>query len=147
LEEAKIITLPKPVEDRTLPQNLLPISLLPKTAKLFEKVILNVVQRHIGERGLLNASQFGIHSSHNMTLKCMRLTNNVTLNCNTSTTAVFLDIKKAFDTTWRTGMLYMLSKIFSFQEEILYLGGRRNVYAKDNASQGATRICLVPFSV
>jgi hypothetical protein len=30
---------------------------------------------------------------------------------NMSTTAVFLDIEKAFDTTWRPGLLYKLSKL------------------------------------
>jgi retron-type reverse transcriptase len=28
-----------------------------------------------------------------------------------STTAVFLDIEKAFDTTWHSGLLYKLSKL------------------------------------
>jgi hypothetical protein len=62
--------------------------------KRFEKV----VQKHVGERGPLNASQFGFRESHSMTLQCMRLTDHVTLNFNNnnnnnngSTTAVFLD--------------------------------------------------------
>jgi retron-type reverse transcriptase len=84
-----------------------------KTGKLFAKVILKIVQRHIGERGLLNANQFGFRASHSSTLQCMRLTDHVTLNFNNnvSTAVVFLDIKKAFDTTWHTGLLYKLSKL------------------------------------
>jgi hypothetical protein len=35
----------------------------------------------------------------------------VTLNFNMSMAAVFLDIEKAFDTTWHTGLLYKLSKM------------------------------------
>jgi hypothetical protein len=37
----------------------------------------------------------------------------VTFNFNNkmSTAAVFLDIEKAFDTTWHTGLIYKLSKL------------------------------------
>jgi hypothetical protein len=81
--------------------------------KLFEKVILKIVQRHTGERGLLNANQIGFRACHSTTLQCMRLTDHVTLNFNNnmSKAAVFLDIEKAFDTTWHTGLLYKLSKL------------------------------------
>jgi hypothetical protein len=45
----------------------------------------------------------------------MRLTDHVTLNFNNntsmSTAAVFLDIEKAFDTAWHSGLLYKLSKL------------------------------------
>jgi hypothetical protein len=42
----------------------------------------------------------------------MRLIDHVTLNFNNmSTAAVFLDIEKAFDTTWHNGLLYKLSKM------------------------------------
>jgi hypothetical protein len=111
-EEAEVITLPKPGKDPKFPQNLRPISLLSTTGKLFEKV-LKIVQRHTEERGLHNACQFGFRAHHSTTLQCMRLTDLVTLNFNNnmSTPAVFLDIEKAFDTTWHPGLLYKLSKI------------------------------------
>jgi hypothetical protein len=43
----------------------------------------------------------------------MRMTDHVTLHFNNkmSTAAVFLDIEKAFDTTWHPGLLYKLSKL------------------------------------
>jgi hypothetical protein len=47
---AKITILPKPGKDPIFSQNLWPISLLPTTSKIFEKAILKIVQRHIGER-------------------------------------------------------------------------------------------------
>jgi hypothetical protein len=94
-KEAKVMTLPKPGKDSKLPKNIRPISLLPTTGKLFEKVILKIVQ-HIEDKGLLNASQFGFRARHSTTLQSMRLTDHVTLNFNNkvSTDAVFLDIKK-----------------------------------------------------
>jgi hypothetical protein len=62
---------------------------------------------------LLNASQFGFRARHSTTLQCMRLADHVTLNFNNkmSIAAVFLDIEKAFDTTWHPGLLYKLSKL------------------------------------
>jgi hypothetical protein len=79
----------------------------------FEKAILKIFQRHIEERYLLNASQFGSRAQHSTTFQCMRLTDLVTLyfNNNMSTAAVFLDIEKAFDTTWHLGLLYKLFKL------------------------------------
>ena len=110
---AKIITLPKPGKDPKFLQNLRPISLLPTTGKLFEKVICKILQKHTVEGNLLNASQFRFRASHSTTLQCMRLTDHVTLNFNNnlSTAAVFLDIEKAFDTTWHPGLLYKLLKL------------------------------------
>jgi hypothetical protein len=159
-KEAKLITLPKPGKDPKFPQNLRPISLLSTTVKLFEKVILKIVQRHIDERDLLYASQFGFRARHSTTLQCMRLRDHVTLNVNNnmSTAAVFLDIEKAFDTTWHPGLLYTLSKmhfptsliklISSFLSKRKFsFGRRRNVYAQRNTSMGATKFRLIPILV
>jgi hypothetical protein len=102
LEGSKITTLPKPGKDPKFRPNLRPISVLPTTGKLFKKIIPEIVQRHIEDKGWLNASQFGFLAHHSTTLRCMRLTDQVTLHFNNkmSTTAVFLDIEKAFDTSW-----------------------------------------------
>jgi hypothetical protein len=54
----------KPGKDPKFPQNLRSINLLSSTGKVFEKVILEIVKRHIGENNLLNASQFGFRARH-----------------------------------------------------------------------------------
>jgi hypothetical protein len=113
-----------PDKDPKFPQNLRPISLLSTTGQLFEKVILKILQKHIDERGLLNKSQFGFRERHSTTLQCMKLTDLVTLNFNNkmSTAAVFLDIEKAFDTTWHSGLLYKLPKL-EFSTSLIKLIG------------------------
>jgi hypothetical protein len=75
--------------------------------------MLKLVQRHIQERNLLNASKFKLSVSHCTTLQCMRLKDHVTLNSNNnmSTSAVFLDNEKACDTMWHPGLLYKISKL------------------------------------
>jgi hypothetical protein len=113
-KEAKIITLSKPDKDPKFPQNLRPISLLSTTGKLCEKLILRAIQKHTEERNLLNSSQFGFRADHSTALQYMRLEDHVTLNFNNnnmSTAAMFLDIEKAFDTTWHPGLLYKLPEL------------------------------------
>jgi hypothetical protein len=105
-KEAEIIALPK------CPQNLRLSRLLSTTGKPFDNVILRLLHRHIQERNLLNASQFGFRTCHSTTLQCMKLTNQVSLNSNNNMlkAAVFLDIIKAFHTTWHPRLLYKLSE-------------------------------------
>jgi hypothetical protein len=81
--------------------------------KLFEKLILRPTQRHIEERILTEFSQFGFCAHHSMTVQGMRLMDCITLNFNNniSTAAVFLDIEKAFNRTWHTGLLYKSSEL------------------------------------
>jgi hypothetical protein len=114
----------KPGKDPKFPQDLRTISLLSMMGKLFEKVILQILQKHINERDLLNASQFGFRACHSTTLQCMRLTDHVTFNFNNkmSTAAVLLDVEKAFDTTWHSGLLYKLSKL-EFSTSLIKLIG------------------------
>jgi hypothetical protein len=75
-----------------------------------QKVSLKVVQRNTEKRNLLNASKFGFYACHNMTLPCMRPVDHLTLNYNNkmSMTSVFLDIQKAFNTTWHPGTVSTL---------------------------------------
>jgi hypothetical protein len=61
-KEAKVVALPKPGKDPKFPQNLRPISFLPSTGKVFEKVILEIIKRHIGERTRLK--QVSLASVH-----------------------------------------------------------------------------------
>jgi hypothetical protein len=119
-KEAK--ALPKRGKDPKFPQNLRSISLLPSTGKFFETIVLEIIQRHIGGRNLLNANQFGFRERHDTTMQCVRLADHVTLNLNNkmSTAAVFLDIAKAFDSTWHHGLLYKLSKL-NFPTNIIKL--------------------------
>jgi hypothetical protein len=157
-KEAKVITLPKPGKDSKFSQNIRPISLLSTTSKLFEKVILNIVQKHIEERGLLKASQYGFRARHSTTLQYTRLTVYVTISFNNmSTAAEFLDIKNSFDITWHSGLLCKLSKlefstsliklISSFLSQRRFSVSVRNIYTKGNASRGAPRFGPVTFFV
>jgi hypothetical protein len=114
-KKAKVVKLLKPGTEPKLPQNLHSISLLSTTGNLLKKVILKIVQWHIEEKGVLNASQFGFLAHHN-TVQCIKLTDHVNLNFNNnmSMASVFLDIKKEFYTNWYLGLLYKLSELKLF---------------------------------
>jgi hypothetical protein len=91
----------------------------------------------------------------------MRLADDVTLhfNNNVSTAAVFLDIGKAFDTTWRCGLLHELSELelptsyikliasFFSGRKFKSFGGRRIFYDKKNKGRGASRFHSCPSIV
>jgi hypothetical protein len=122
-KEAKIIALPNPGKNAKFSKNLLPINLRSTTGKRFEKLIIKTLHRHIEERNVLNTSQFGFCARHSTTLQYMRLMDHVSLNFNNnmSTAAVFLDIEKAFDTTWHPDLLYKLS-----ESQFRFVGGDEN---------------------
>jgi hypothetical protein len=107
-----VVALPKPGKDPKFPKNLRPISPLPSTGKVLESYFRNC-KKDIGEINLLDASHFGFRARHSTTLQCMKLADHVTLHFsnNMSTAAVFLDIEKAFYTTWQHGLLYKLCKL------------------------------------
>jgi hypothetical protein len=149
---------PKLGKDPKFPQNVHPISLLSTRGKLYEKFILRIIQKHAEERNLPNASQFGFLEDNGMTLQCMMQEYHVTINFNNniSTVVVFLDIEKAFDTTWHSGLLYKLSKlefptnliklIASLLTDRKFSLGRRGILfcAKRNSGSGASRFRLCP---
>jgi hypothetical protein len=94
---------------------------LSTTGKLFEKVILRTIQKHIEERNLLNAGQFGFRANHSTTLQCMRLADHITINFNNmSTAAVFLHIEIASDKTWHSDLFYKSSEL-AFSTSLIML--------------------------
>jgi hypothetical protein len=101
-EGGKFITLPNPKLTSAKP-------LVHYGQTIWEE---NIPKARWGKK-LLNASQFGFRVDHNTKLQCMRLEDYIILNFNNNmpTAAVFLDIEKAFDTTWHFGLLYKLSEL------------------------------------
>jgi hypothetical protein len=114
-KEAKVVILQKPRKDPHFCQNLRLISLLSTASKLFKKVILKIVWRHIEERGLFNVSQFGFRACHSITRQCMRLTDYFTLNFNSNMSmAVILDNWKIIWYNMWIKVLFSLFKLSSF---------------------------------
>ena len=91
-------------EDKQDCNNYRPISLLPNISKIFEKIIKNRLSKFLEENNYLFSKQFGFRNKHSTTHALIDLTETIrkALDDNEFTCGVFLDLKKAFDTskTW-----------------------------------------------
>jgi hypothetical protein len=69
--------------------------------------------KHTEERKLPNASQLGFRADHSTTLRCMSLTDHVTLNFdgNILAAVIFLNIEKSSTKGGKSGLLYKLSEL------------------------------------
>ena len=86
--------------DRDDLNNYRPISVLPTTARVFERLLYNQMYTYLADNKLLGQQQFGFRSIHSTALALGKSINQWLMNVNSGelTSVVFLDIKKAFDT-------------------------------------------------
>lgn len=103
----RIIMLPKPGKNVLKPESYRPITLLSTISKVFEKLLLLHLRPHIEPRD----EQFGFRAEHSTTHQLARVLHHfaVALNKREQPVAVLLDMEKAFDRVWHTGLIYKLS--------------------------------------
>ncbi|GFY08606.1 probable RNA-directed DNA polymerase from transposon X-element [Trichonephila clavipes] len=109
-KEAIIFPILKPGKNKILPTSYRPISLLPKLSKITESIILTRLKIFIYTNNLLNPNQYGFTNKLSTLHPLLNLTEAITegFQNKKSTGAVFLDIQKAFDRVWLTGLTYKL---------------------------------------
>jgi hypothetical protein len=109
-KEAKVIMLQKPGKDHTSPLNYRPISLLNSLGKIFERIILKRLNFQLRELQLIRNDQYGFKKGHSTTHTLLRNIERIThgFNNNKATVALFLDIERAFDKVWITGLIAKL---------------------------------------
>jgi hypothetical protein len=109
-KEAVVLPIPKPNKPHNMPQNYRPISLLNTLSKIAEKIILIRLNKHLSANNIIINEQFGFRSKHSTVQQLTRVVEYITLNFNLKlfTGMALLDIEKAFDSVWHTGLLVKL---------------------------------------
>ena len=110
---AKVIPIPKPNKNISLPVSYRPISLLPCLSKVAEKIIKKRLDLFLNKNKILIDEQFGFRREHSTIDQLARFINDITKNFNEKkhTGAIFLDLEKAFDNVWHNGLIYKLIKL------------------------------------
>lgn len=113
----EVIMIPKPGKPLSEVASYRPISLLPVTSKIFEKLLLKRLQPLIEERSLIPDHQFGFRRKHSTIDQVHRIVNTIekSLEAKQVCSSVFLDVSQAFDKVWHQGLLYKLYNTLSYE--------------------------------
>ena len=111
----KGLTLPilKPGKSENETASYRPITLLPCMGKLFERIIDRRLEYFLESGNKLNPAQCGFRKRLSTYDVLLRIENEITgaLHCGEICIAVYIDLKGAFDSVWRKGILLKLSKM------------------------------------
>jgi hypothetical protein len=122
--------------------NYRPISILSSVSKVLERLMYNRMTAFLGEHDILYSSQFGFRSGMNTQDAIARFVNTVTDNLDKTidTSALFIDVAKAFDSLNHNILLYKL-KSYGFKDIVYnwfetYLIGRLQYVELNNVTSG-----------
>jgi hypothetical protein len=112
-KHAKVVMLPKPHKDHTVPKNYRPISLLSCIGKLFERIICSRLVSILDAKNFFNPFQTGYRKGRSTQEHLFRLTQSIFngFKQQKCTLAIFLDCESAFDAVWTNGLRYKLFEI------------------------------------
>ncbi|GFX09102.1 RNA-directed DNA polymerase from mobile element jockey [Trichonephila clavipes] len=107
---AVVIPILKPGKNPKLAESHRPISLLPILSKLAEKIISARLNDYLENENILVPEQHGFRPRLSTTHQLLRVVEYIKdgIDRHQYTAAVFLDIQKAFDRVWHTGLLFKL---------------------------------------
>jgi hypothetical protein len=105
--QAIIIPIPKPGKDHTNPSNYRPIALTSCVCKTFERMVNKRLVFYLENHGILTQYQSGFRKSRSTLDQVIRLESAVreAFLRREHLVAVYFDLEKAYDTTWKHGIM------------------------------------------
>ena len=90
-----------------------PISLVSSIMKLFERVIKQRLRSHLEQIGFINKHQSGFRRANSTSDHLFRLSQSImeSFNGRQHVVAAFLDVEKAFDNVWHSGLRYKIFQL------------------------------------
>jgi len=137
--------------NRTNVANYRPVSVLSVTSKVLEKLVGNQVSRYMAQNNLLTVYQSGFRRNHSTASAVLKIVEDIrsAINSRQVTVALFLDLRKAFDTVNHAILLSKLKKL-GFDRDATkwftsYLSGRSQCTSlQSQCSEMAAVTCGVP---
>ncbi|GFV39591.1 probable RNA-directed DNA polymerase from transposon X-element [Trichonephila clavipes] len=110
LGKKPLFSILKPGKNKNIPSSYRPISLLSTLSKITESIILTRLKEFLYTNNIINPNQYGFTNKLSTLHPLLNLTEAISegFQSKKSTGAVFLDIQKAFDRVWLTGLTYKL---------------------------------------
>lgn len=108
-----LIPIPKPGKIPTETTSYRPIALTSCLSKTMEKIINSRLLLHLEKHNILNPHQSGFRKSHSTFDGLSRLEHDIkqTFQQKQFLVTIFIDIEKAFDTVWHTGLLTKIHQL------------------------------------
>ena len=112
LIKSQITMLHKPGKPKSEIRSYRPLSLTSCLGKILEKIITNRVKNWCNENDIINKKQNGFRSKRNTNDNLFKLIQSLKQNIKKGfvTSAVFLDIEKAFNQVYHTGLFHKMKK-------------------------------------
>lgn len=107
---ATVLAFPKPGKPPSEPSSYRPIALSSCIGKLLEKIANGRLVRHLEANDLITPEQYGFRRNRGTVDALVRLQNHMqdSRRKGEHTICIFFDMHKAYDTTWRRGILQSL---------------------------------------
>ena len=111
-KKATISMIPKKGCPKSI-DNYRPISITPCLAKIFEKLILERIKKHLKDNNIIIQNQSGFRQNRQTKDNIFNITQKVmeSFNRGKKVCCIFFDISAAFDKVWHKGLIYKLINI------------------------------------